>query len=131
LVGCSAKLDFDDWRRFPANTRRSCAGYFVRHRILLAICTLDWASLELGTVDARRDDNVTARARIHVYLRQARPKIASVSVEAAMTSRAPAPAAWNRTPCGWQSDRGLSNITKRLAEWLIHLVHARWAKAAR
>jgi hypothetical protein len=30
-----------------------------------------------GTVNAR-DDNVTARARIHVYLRQARPKIVSV-----------------------------------------------------
>jgi hypothetical protein len=30
-----------------------------------------------GTVNAR-DDNVIARARIHVYLRQARPKIVSV-----------------------------------------------------
>jgi hypothetical protein len=59
-----------------SNTRRSCARYFVRQGVLLAFWTLDWASLG-GTVNAR-DDNVIARARIHVYLRQARPKIVSV-----------------------------------------------------
>jgi hypothetical protein len=44
-----------------------------------AFCWLFDAGLGIlgGTVNAR-DDNVTARARIHVYLRQARPKIVSV-----------------------------------------------------